>query len=58
MTELLKGNFGFIGLINVQNRVAAGVDNPAAPSVIAPCPAPCVAAVPAVPAARYCKRSF
>ncbi len=30
----------------------------AALSVTAPYPAPCGAAVPAVPAARYCKRSF
>ena len=28
-----------------------------APSVTAPYPAPCGAAAPAVPAARYCKRS-
>ena len=36
----------------------ADVDYPAAPSVIAPYPVFCGVAVPSVPAARYCKRSF
>ena len=35
-----------------------GIDYPAALSVIAPYPVFCGFAVPAVPAARYCKRSF
>ena len=35
-----------------------GIDSPAALSVIAPYPVFCGFAVPAVPAARYCKRSF
>ena len=52
-------NFQFIGLIKVQKRAAViGIDYLAALSVIAPCPVFCVAVVPSVPAARYCKRSF
>lgn len=42
----IKTNGGGVGVI------------PAALSVTAPYPAPCGAAAPAVPAARYCKRSF
>ena len=52
-------NFQFIGLIKLQNRAAViGIDYPTPLSVIVLYPAPCLAAVPAVPAARYCKRSF
>ena len=38
--------------------VVISVDYPAALRVIAPYPAFCEAVVPAVPVARYCKRSF
>ena len=45
--------------MKVQNRAAEiCVHYPAALSVIVPYPAPCGAAAPAVPDARYCKRSF
>ena len=43
--------------MKTQNRAAEICDYPAALSVTAPYPAPCVAAAPAVPAARCCKRS-
>ena len=54
-----QSNIRFIGLIKKLNRAAEiCVHYPAALSVTAPYPAPCGAAAPAVPAARYCKRSF
>ena len=49
-------NFQFVGQINMGGGVV--FNYPATLSVIAPYLVSCEARVPAVPAARYCKRSF
>ena len=52
----LINNFQFVGQKNMGG--GAVFNYPAALSVIAPYLVSCKARVPAVPAARYCKRSF